>query len=86
MSISLKDLKKTEASSISPKLKRQNNKLLSAIIKVNDSNYIPKDVKVRAKISKKLFTAQFKADILPKLEKDEKIVSISLSKKMRQIG
>jgi len=84
MSISLDDLEKVElprtaSSSI------KGGDILTAIFKVKLANYVPDGVKQRARISTRLFTGSFKSEQLPKIESDENIESISLSKSLQMI-
>jgi hypothetical protein len=77
-------LKKLEATN-HPLKNLKSNQMLEAIIKVKQENYIPKNIKVRSKISDFLFTTEFKAEFLKNLENDPLIHSISVNQKLALI-
>jgi len=58
---------------------------IEAIIKVSEENYLPAGIKVRARISSYLFTAELLASDLERLEKDPCVVSISVSRGLRSL-
>jgi len=80
--IKLDDLHKVEASSVIP-LARDASDVVQGIIKVKKANYVPKCVRLRAAISPHVFTAEFTQGDLESLEKDRKVESVSISKKLK---
>ena len=81
MEINLDDLKKLESSSVTPTLAIEEG-FVEAIIKVNQPNYVPKNVNVRAQIDPQIFTCEISAKQLTDLENDPQVVSIAVSKKL----
>jgi hypothetical protein len=57
----------------------------SAIVKVDEPNYVPDCVTLRVRISPEIFTAQISPPDLELLEKDPRVVSISPSR-LLQVG
>ncbi len=55
---------------------------LRAIVKVNVEGYVPKDVELRKRIDDEMFTAEFAPDVLEKLERDESVSSVAVSRKL----
>ncbi len=85
MSFDLTKLKKVEAPS--PKtIATEAKGLVTAIIKVNRSGYRPAGVKLRSEIDGTMFTAEFPAEMLETLGKDECIDSVSLSRPLQVQG
>ena len=80
--INLDDLKKVESSSVRL---ADGEGLVEAIVKVNQPNYLPKNVKLRAQIGPQIFTCEISADQLSNLENDPQVVSIAVSKKLHVI-
>ena len=58
---------------------------LTAIIRVSEPDYVPKDVDVRARIDSTLITASFLAKSLEILQSDPKVESVSLSKRLPNV-
>ena len=56
--------------------------ITEAIVKVNVSDYVPKNVTVRARIDQFMFTAEMATKEIENLQKDGKIVSVEASKKI----
>lgn len=56
---------------------------VTAIIKVNRSGYRPDGVEIRSEIDGEMFTAEFPAQLLEKLERDKYITSMSLSRPLQ---
>lgn len=56
-----------------------------AIIKVNAEGYVPKGVTVRAKIDETMFTGEFAARLLKKLDRDANVESVAVSRRLRVI-
>lgn len=83
MPFDLNDLQKLEVSSIPVQSVVDSGKLITAIIKVASADYVPKNVRVRAKISPSILTCEFLANVFPQLEKDKKVVSISISQELQ---
>lgn len=54
--------------------------VVSAIVKVREPGYRPLGVHVRSNISDNLFTGDLPAELLPTLEADPKVESISISR------
>jgi len=82
MRILLNDLDKLELSSASARQDIDPNEDLTAIIKVKRREYIPKGVKLRARIHPRMFTGSFAARYLRSLEADKNVLSVALSKPM----
>ena len=80
--INLDDLHKVEATSVLS-LAQDASDVVQAIIKVKHADYVPPCVHLRASISPYLFTAAFKRGDLESLEKDPKVESVSISKKLK---
>lgn len=80
--INLDELRKVEATSVIP-LAQQSSDVVEAIIKVTSANYIPPGVRLRASISPRIFTAEFKQQDLDALEKDPKVELVSINKKLK---
>ncbi len=59
--------------------------LVQAIIKVNREGYVPAGVSVRSRIDGQMFTGEFRAGDLQRIESDENVVAVSLAKKLRFI-
>ncbi|MFE1602943.1 hypothetical protein [Methylobacterium sp. ID0610] len=59
--------------------------LLEAIVKVLEPGYVPPTVKLRTRIDDLMLTAETEAGSLPELDKDPKVVSVSVSRPMRLI-
>jgi hypothetical protein len=59
---------------------------LEVIVKVNEPNYVPDGVAVRAQISDAIFTSVIASDVLQRLEDDPKVESVAVSRKLRTIG
>jgi len=58
---------------------------ISVIIKVSEENYIPPGIKIRARISSQIVTADLQASDLNQLEKDPHVVSVSAAKRLRPL-
>lgn len=58
----------------------------SAIVRVNEPNYVPECVQLRVRLGPKLFTAQIEPPDLDLLERDDRVVSISASKPLTRLG
>lgn len=82
--INLDELHKVEASSVLP-LAHQSSDLVQAIIKVNEPNYVPQCVRLRASIGSGIFTGEFKYDDFNSLEQDPRVESISINKDLRSV-
>lgn len=88
MPISLDELQKLESSSVTEAALQQYSEddTLTAIVKVNKPNYVPSDVKLRARVDEQMFTGEFAAKYLEKINSDPYVQSVALRKKLRQIG
>jgi hypothetical protein len=88
MRIKLDDLKKLEltGTTASSAGDFEPGDILTAILKVKKSNYVPKKVKLRARIDEQMFTGEFAAGDLQKIESDKNVVSIALSRPLRRIA
>lgn len=87
MKISLDDLEKvelTDRSSIEG-MEIDPDETLTAIIKVNEADYVPNDVKVRARIDSNMITGSFPAKSLKELQSDPKVESFSLPERLQMI-
>ena len=82
--INLDELHKVEASSVIP-LAHEASDVVQAIIKVRNTDYVPRRVRLRSSISPYIFTAEFKYDDLASLEQDPKVESVSISKKLKSV-
>ena len=80
--INLDELHKVEASSVIP-LAHNASDVVQAIIKVKKPNYVPICVSLRTSMSPFIFTGEFKYDDLESLERDPKVESVSISKKLK---
>jgi len=80
--IKLDDLHKVEASSVVP-LARNASDVIQAIIKVKEPDYVPMSVHLRASIGPCIFTGELKSGDLESLERDPKVESVSISKKLK---
>ena len=80
--INIDELRHVEAGSIVP-LAQNASDLVQAIIKVKNPDYVPEDVHRRATVSPLIFTAEFKVGKLQSLERDPKVESVSISKKLQ---
>ena len=58
---------------------------VEAIIKVKEDDYVPPGVKVRARIDATMLTGEMPTSILPDLESDPKVASVSVSRRLRII-
>lgn len=59
--------------------------IVEAIVKVNESGYVPKGVTVRAHIHSRMLTGELPTEILDNLEHDPKVDAVSISRKLRII-
>ncbi len=80
--INLDDLHKVEATSVIP-LAQHASDVVQAIIKVKNAGYVPRYVHLRTSVSPHIFTAEFKYGDLESLEKDPKVESVSIRKKLK---
>jgi hypothetical protein len=87
MKISLDDLEKVEFTGTTSTAGDEidPDDFLTAIIKLNEPDYVPRDVEVRARIDSTLITASFNGKSLEKLQSDPKVESVSLSRKLQSI-
>lgn len=83
MRINIDELKKLEFSSAPAHRAIPANERFSAIIKVRQPHYVPPGVEVRARVDEFLFTGAFQGSLLADLETNDKVVSISLPKRLR---
>jgi hypothetical protein len=80
--INLDELHKVEATSVIP-LAQNASDVVQAIIKVKKPDYVPVCVHLRASMGPFIFTGEFKYDDLESLERDPKVESVSISKKLK---
>ncbi len=59
---------------------------LEVIVKVTETDYVPKGVSVRAQISPVLFTCNIPALSLEALEQDPKVHTVSVSQTLRTVN
>jgi hypothetical protein len=78
----LDELHHVEATSVIP-LAQSTSDVVQAIIKVTKPDYVPADVRVRAALDPFIFTGEFKYGDLHTLERDPKVESVSISKKLK---
>lgn len=57
---------------------------VAAIVKVAEPGYVPETVTRRAVISETIFTTRLSRHQLTELERDPRVVSVELSKRLRQ--
>lgn len=88
MRITLDDLEKLELSSITASAESQfhPDDVLTAILKVKKRNYVPKNVKLRARLDDQMFTGEFTAGDLKEIDSDKNVESVSISKRLRRIA
>lgn len=58
---------------------------VEAIIKVNETGYVPEGVTVRSQIDGTMFTAEFGARLLKALDRDSNVKSVAISRRLRII-
>ncbi len=58
---------------------------VQAIIKVRREGYVPAGVRVRSRIDGEMFTGEFQAGALERIESDENVVSVAPSRRLRFI-
>ena len=63
----------------------EGDEMLELIIKVNEADYVPDGITVRASIDAYLFTAEAPRRELERLEADPKVESVSVGKPLRVI-
>lgn len=61
------------------------DQLVLAIVQVREPGYVPPGIHVRSRIDDKLFTAEFPAGRLIDLRADERVASVELSRRLKQI-
>lgn len=81
----LSDLGKVESVPASALDSLESQGVVTAMIHVTESNYVPPQVRVRARIDPTLFTADFPADVLTALERDPKVDSIAPPRRQQLI-
>lgn len=54
-------------------------RIVTAIVKVRQENYHPDFLAVRRQISKRIFTAEFQAKVLPNIQSDPLVETVSLA-------
>jgi hypothetical protein len=87
MKISLEDLEKVEFAGTTSLAGNEidQDETLTAIIRVNEPDYVPQGVDVRSRIDSTILTGSFLAKSLKKLQSDPKVQSVSLSRKLHKI-
>jgi hypothetical protein len=88
MKISLDDLEKVEltgTTSLAAGEEIDPEDSLTAIIRVSEPDYVPKEVKVRARIDPTLITASFLGKSLKALQSDPRVQSVSLSRRLQNM-
>lgn len=65
-----------------PRTPLESARRLTAVLKVSEDGYVPDNVDVRARIDGTMFTAEFPADVLKRLEADKRVISVSIAEKM----
>ena len=58
---------------------------VEAIIQVREADYVPAEVRVRARIDATMFTAELAAGALDRVQADPRVVSVALSRRLRLI-
>lgn len=61
------------------------NETVEAIIQVKTPDYIPQDVKVRARVDERIFTCQTTYGVLKRLKDDPQVESVKTSETLRII-
>lgn len=82
----LSELERVESAPPSVLKAAASGERITAIIQVKEPNYVPEQVRVRARIDPLLFTADLTIDLLGELEADRKVQSVALSRPQRLIG
>jgi hypothetical protein len=87
MRIELDDLKKLELGGSTATAAEQfsPDDIVTAILKVKRRNYVPKEVKLRSRVDDLMFTGELAARELKKVESDNNVVSVAVSKRLRRI-
>lgn len=80
----LDDLTKVESSTVGS-LARTTDDMIQAIVKVKPAGYVPKNVRVRARIDDHLLTCEFQKNVLASLEGDSQVESVSISKGLKLV-
>lgn len=59
---------------------------VAVIVKVSEPDYVPSNVKLRARVSPELFTADVDAATLGELERDSRVLSVSTPRPIAPVG
>jgi hypothetical protein len=81
----LSDLRKLESVPPSVLGEEAEDPMVTAIVQVSVPDYVPPEIRVRARIDPVLFTAVFPRRALDGLESDPKVRSVSLSRPQKLI-
>jgi|SRR5215218_2395270 len=78
------------ASKVSGSLARQladvaDDELLAAVVEVSEPGYVPNAAEQRAKITDTLFTANLRRAQLSELERDSRVVSVELNRRLERL-
>lgn len=80
--INLSALRKLEASSVT-RPDADADAVLEAVVRVSVPGYVPAGLTVRARLDDTMFTCTLKSGLLAALERDPRVSSISLGKRLR---
>ena len=84
MKIDLDDATKLGSSSVKRRL-AEGVGVVEVVVKVREPDYVPTNVRVRAKIDARMFTGEIAASELENLERDPQVVSVAMGKKLHLI-
>lgn len=85
MTISLDDLKKVELAGSTKSSPLAPGETVTAIFRVNQPDYVPSKVHVRARVDSNIFTGSFVAADLNEIESDAQVESIAISRPLKLI-
>ena len=85
MGITLDDFRKVEFTGITKPISIPDDRMVTAIFKVRERDYIPSKVQLRARIDSEMFTGSFIAADLREIDADDKVISIAISRPLELI-
>ena len=62
------------------------DELLGAVVEVSERGYLPEHAERRAQLTDTLFTADVECGRLPDLERDPRVVSIELNRRLKRMS
>ncbi len=84
MKLHFDDLKKLKEETAAESELAPDQRVL-AIVRVREPGYVPPDIQVRSRLDDELFTAEFPAGRLATLRADDRVASVELSRRLKQI-